>query len=57
MAAWNRPGTPDVALRAPSQRMKQPSAPSSTEKKTESKLTTERSIRPFGLPVDRCVRW
>ena len=28
-----------------------------TEKKTESKLTTEKSTRPFGLPVPKWVRW
>ncbi len=57
MAAWKRPGTPAVALRAPSQSSQQPSMPIAIEKKTESQLTTEKSTRPFGLPVDRCVRW
>ena len=56
-AAWKRPGTPEVAFFAARQSRKQPRAPSSAEKKTESKLTTEKSTRPFGLPVPRWVRW
>src|SRR5678815_3449568 len=56
-AAWKRPGTPGVALRAASQSRKQQRAPSKAEISTESKLTTEKSTRPFGLPVPRWVRW
>ena len=56
-AAWKRPGTPEVALRAARHSRKQPSAPSSAEKTTESKLMTEKSTSPFGLPVPKWVRW
>jgi hypothetical protein len=56
-AAWKRPGTPEVALRAASQSRKQPRAPISAEITTESKLMTEKSTRPFGLPVPKWVRW
>ncbi len=56
-AAWNRPGTPEVALRAARQSSQQATTPSSAEIATESKLTTEKSISPFGLPVLKWVRW
>jgi hypothetical protein len=57
MAAWNRPGTPDVAFRAARQSRRQPRMPSTVEKKTESKLMTEKSTRPLGLPLPKWVRW
>jgi hypothetical protein len=56
-AAWKRPGTPDVALRAASHSSQQVNTPNDAEKNTESKLTTEKSTRLAGLPVPRWVRW
>ena len=56
-AAWKRPGTPGVALRAARQSRKQVMTPSRIEIATESKLTTEKSTSPFGLPVPKWVRW
>ena len=56
-AAWKRPGTPEVALRAASHSSQQPSTPSAKEKNTESRLTTEKSTTADCLPVCRCCRW
>ena len=42
-AAWNRPGTPEVALRAADHRKKQPKTPNTSEKKTESRLNRLKS--------------
>ena len=50
-AAWKRPGTPEVALRAASHSRKQPSTPSATEKNIESKLKTEKSTSDLRLGV------
>src|SRR5659263_645803 len=56
-AAWKRPGTPEVALRAAFQRKKQPSTPNKIEKNRESILKTEKStISVCGL-VCQCVKW
>ena len=56
-AAWKRPGTPEVALRAASHSSQQPSTPSVIEKNSESMLMTEKSTTPLCLPVCRCCRW
>jgi len=58
-AAWKRPGTPDVALRAARHSRKQPSAPSTMEKNSES---SEKTLKSTGLPaaiswLRRWVRW
>ncbi len=56
-AACMRPGAPEVTLRATSHISQQPSAPSSTEKNTESQWTTDRSTRPLASLFCRWVRW
>ena len=49
-------GTPDVARRAAFHNRKQPMMPMTAEKMMESKLMTEKSTSPLGLPVERWVR-
>src|SRR5512147_2141660 len=58
-AAWNRPGTPEVTLRATSHSTSSTEQSTSTEKKIVSTLKTEKSTMNFCFsPVDvRCVRW
>ena len=56
-AAWKRPGTPDVALRAAAHRNQQVRMPSVIEKNSESKLKTEKSTTLPALWFCRCVRW
>ena len=46
-AAWKRPGTPDVALRAPSHSSQQPRVPSTIDQNTESALNRLKSMMPF----------
>ena len=56
-AAWKRPGTPEVALRAASHSSQQVSTPRAMEKNIESKLKTEKSTTLLALWFCRCVRW
>ena len=56
-AAWKRPGTPEVALRAASHSSQQVTMPSETAQNTESRLKTEKSTTPVCLPDCRCCRW
>jgi hypothetical protein len=48
-AAWKRPGTPEVALRAASHSTQQPRMPRAMEKNSESKLKTEKSTTALGF--------
>ena len=50
-AAWKRPGTPEVALRAPSHSSQQPSAPSKIDQTTESRLKMLKSMMSFCVTV------
>src|SRR5690606_27385197 len=56
-AAWKRPGTPEVALRAAFQRKKQVTTPSRMAQNSESQLKTEKSTTFFGGWFCRNVRW
>src|SRR5690242_7620993 len=56
-AAWKRPGTPAVALRAAFQRKKQAITPSTIAQNIESQLKTEKSTTLPGFLFCRNVRW
>ena len=56
-AAWKRPGTPEVALRAACHKKKQANTPKVIEKIRESMLKTDRSTIPPILWFCQWVKW